>query len=54
MYAPVATRFRTYDVQLDETSQAYCDQIFAWPVMQEWIAEAQLEKDEIEELEVEF
>jgi glutathione S-transferase len=54
MYAPVATRFRTYDVQLDETSQAYCDQIFAWPAMQEWIAEAQLEKDEIEELEVEF
>ena len=54
MYAPVATRFRTYDVPLDEVCQAYCDRILAWPAMQEWIAQALLEKDEIEELEVEF
>lgn len=54
MYAPVATRFRTYDVKLDPVSQAYCDQIFAWPAMQEWIAQAQEEHEEIEELEVEF
>jgi glutathione S-transferase len=54
MYAPVATRFRTYDVPLDDVCQDYCDRIFAWPAMQEWIAAAQLEKEEIEELEVEF
>ena len=54
MYAPVATRFRTYDVAVDEVSQAYCDRIFDWPAMQEWIAQAKEEKDEIEELEVEF
>jgi glutathione S-transferase len=54
MYAPVATRFRTYDVKLDPVCQAYCDQIFAWPAMQEWIAQAQEEREEIEELEVEF
>ena len=54
MYAPVATRFRTYDVPLDEVCQTYCDRILAWPAMQEWIAQALLEKDEIEELEVEF
>ena len=54
MYAPVATRFRTYDVPLDEVCQAYCDRILVWPAMQEWIAQALLEKDEIEELEVEF
>lgn len=54
MYAPVATRFRTYDVKLDPVSQAYCDQIFAWPAMQEWIAQAQEESEAIEELEVEF
>ncbi|WP_026191250.1 glutathione S-transferase family protein [Methylosinus sp. LW4] len=54
MYAPVATRFRTYDVPLDDVSQAYCDRIFELPAMQEWIAAAQLEKEEIEELEVEF
>ncbi len=54
MYAPVATRFRTYDVALDDICQAYCDRIFAWDAMQEWVAQAQLEPDEIEELEVEF
>jgi glutathione S-transferase len=54
MYAPVATRFRTYDVPLDEPCQAYCDRIFAWDAMQEWIAQARVEQDEIEELEVEF
>jgi glutathione S-transferase len=54
MYAPVATRFRTYDVALDDVSQAYCDRIFEWPAMREWIDAAKLEKDEIEELEVEF
>jgi glutathione S-transferase len=54
MYAPVATRFRTYDVALDDVSQAYCDRIFEWPAMREWIADALLEEDQIEELEVEF
>jgi glutathione S-transferase len=54
MYAPVATRFQTYDVPLDPVSQAYCERLFAWPAMQEWRAAALLEADEIEELEVEF
>ncbi|PWB83179.1 MAG: glutathione S-transferase [Methylocystaceae bacterium] len=54
MYAPVATRFRTYDVPLDDVCRAYCDRIFAWPAMQEWMAQALLEVEEIEELEVEF
>jgi glutathione S-transferase len=54
MYAPVVTRFRTYDVKLDEVSAAYCEKILAWPAMQEWQTAASFEKDEIEELEVEF
>jgi glutathione S-transferase len=54
MYAPVATRFRTYDVPLEEVCEAYVDRLFAWPAMQEWIALAQLEEDGIEELEAEF
>jgi glutathione S-transferase len=54
MYAPVVTRFKTYDVALDDICQAYSERILAWPVMQEWIAGAQLEEDQIEELEVEF
>lgn len=54
MYAPVVTRLRTYDVALDPLCEEYCDRILAWPAMQEWIEAAKLEKDEIEELEVEF
>ena len=36
------------------SSQAYCEAIFAWPLMQEWTADALAEADEIIELEVEF
>jgi glutathione S-transferase len=54
MYAPVATRFRTYHVPLDEGCEAYCDSIFAWPAMQEWVAAALLESESFEELEAEF
>ena len=35
-------------------SQAYCETVFAWPLMQEWTAGAIAEPDEIIELEVEF
>jgi glutathione S-transferase len=54
MYAPVCTRFRTYDVKLDRSCTAYCDEILTWPAMEEWIAAAKLEPDELEELDVEF
>ncbi|BCG01002.1 glutathione S-transferase [Paraburkholderia sp. PGU19] len=54
MYAPVVTRFVTYDVQLDPDIVAYGRGILALPEMQEWIAGAQLEVDEIDELDVEF
>ena len=54
MYAPVCTRFATYDVKLDAVCAAYRDRILALPEMVEWIAAAQLEPDEVEELEVEF
>lgn len=54
MYAPVATRFVTYDVALDETAADYCRTIMAWPLMAEWIEAAKAEPEEIEELDVEF
>ena len=54
MYAPVVTRFLTYDVKLPEPCQRYCKTIVAMPEMQEWIAAAQLEPDEIEELDMDF
>jgi glutathione S-transferase len=38
MYAPVASRFMTYAVELDPVSQAYVDAVMALPAMQEWYA----------------
>jgi glutathione S-transferase len=48
MYAPVASRFRTYLPDLapwgdDGTAQAYVDAIFALPAMAEWEAGARQE-----------
>jgi glutathione S-transferase len=54
MYAPVCTRFITYDVALDPASADYCRTITAMPDMQDWIAAAKIEPDELEELDVEF
>jgi glutathione S-transferase len=54
MYAPVVTRFRTYDVTLDRTCEAYAERIMALPEMQEWIDDAKAEPQNVEELEVEF
>lgn len=54
MFAPVVTRFITYDVVLDASHMAYCDTVMALPAMQEWVAAARAEPDEIDELEAEF
>ena len=54
MYAPVVTRFLTYDVALDKSCAAYCKTIMALPTMKEWVAAAKQEPDDIDELEAEF
>jgi len=54
MYAPVVTRFLTYDVRLDRHSAEYGKKIMAMPEMLEWIEAARGEPQEIDELEVEF
>lgn len=48
MYAPVASRFRTYVADLKEfgddgTAAAYCETLFALPEMQEWAEGARQE-----------
>ena len=53
-YAPVVTRFRSYDVKVDRLSERYCQQILAWPDMKEWFAAAQKEPEQIDELDIEF
>ena len=54
MYAPVTTRFLTYDVQLDDVCAGYCAATMAQADMQEWLAGARQEIDEMPDLEVEF
>src|SRR5882762_1316871 len=54
MFAPVVTRFLTYDVKLDSDCAAYCKEIMALPAMQDWIEGAKAEPDEVVELDVEF
>jgi glutathione S-transferase len=54
MYAPVVTRFITYDVKLDPQCAGYCKAIMALPHMLEWLEGAKTEPDELEELDVEF
>jgi glutathione S-transferase len=54
MYAPVTSRFKTYDVHRDRISDGYCRTIAKWPLMEEWIAAANAEPDDVEELDVEF
>ena len=54
MYAPVCSRFLTYDVAVDERAAAYCQRIMNWAPMKAWIRDAKSEPEEIEELDVEF
>ena len=54
MYAPVCSRFTTYGVELDTTSQAYVTTVLALPDVAAWIAAADAEPDEIIELDAEF
>jgi glutathione S-transferase len=43
-YAPVVTRFVTYDVELDPLSEAYRDAVLALPALQKWTEAGKLEK----------
>ncbi|GGZ12961.1 glutathione S-transferase [Novosphingobium colocasiae] len=54
MYAPVTRRFISYAVAVSPVSRAYCDAIDGWEPMQQWLAAARAEPEEMEELEVEF
>jgi glutathione S-transferase len=54
MYAPVCSRFLTYNVKLDPVCAGYCRTIMAMPYLGEWIEAAKNEPDEVLELDVEF
>jgi len=54
MFAPICTRFVTYDIPLDDTCAAYRDAVLALPDVVEWAALAAAEPQELVELEAEF
>jgi glutathione S-transferase len=51
MFAPVATRFRTYGVPMDEVCGAYVNAIHELPAIREWAASAKAEPWSIEAYE---
>ncbi len=46
-YAPVVSRFITYQVACDDVGDAYCNAVMNWPAMQEWCAAAEAETEVI-------
>ncbi|MCH7888008.1 MAG: glutathione S-transferase family protein [Proteobacteria bacterium] len=52
MFAPVAARFVTYEVDLDPTSRAYVDAVWSLPAIEEWVAAARAETERIEHEEI--
>jgi glutathione S-transferase len=54
MFAPVVTRFLTYDVALDPVCAGYCRLIMELPAMRQWVEAARQEPEEIDELDAEF
>jgi len=50
-YAPVATRFLTYEVALPPVCRTYVDAVIALPAMQEWYAAAIVESERLEHSE---
>ena len=54
MYAPVITRFLSYDVNVGPACQEYCNTILNWAPLKEWVGDAKEEPQEIIELDLDF
>ncbi len=52
MFAPVASRFTTYGIQVSDTSQAYIERVLTLPSMQRWLEAAIAEPEVIAAFEV--
>jgi glutathione S-transferase len=52
MYAPVALRFRTYEVELPPACRAYADALLDLPAMRVWIADAERETEVLPQFEL--
>lgn len=54
MFAPVASRLRTYGLPVSDTAGAYVEAIYALPAFQWWLAEAIKEPWIVEDDEIDF
>ncbi len=54
MYAPVVTRFLSYDVSVGQLCQSYCTTIMDWAPMKQWVEDSKNEPQEIVELDLDF
>lgn len=54
MYAPVVTRFLSYDVSVGQVCEGYCKTIMEWAPMKEWVEGSKEEPEEIIELDLDF
>ena len=54
MYAPVVTRFLSYDVKMNDACASFGKTIMALPDMVSWIDASRLEVEEVAELELDF
>ena len=54
MYAPVASRIRTYDLPVSDTAAGYVEAIYALPAFQAWLAEAIKEPWIVESDEIDY
>ena len=51
MFAPVALRFNTYDVEMDSISDAYVSTILSMPEIIDWVSAAKLETEVLVDFE---
>ena len=54
MFAPVATRIRTYDLSVSDTLTEYVEAIYALPAFQAWLSDAMREPWTVEQDELDF
>ena len=54
MYAPVVMRFRSFDLELDQNAQQYCEQVLNHESTQAWLQNAHLETEVVEEDELDW
>jgi glutathione S-transferase len=52
MFAPVASRFQTYDVSLSGQANLYLTQLLSHPLVAEWFRLGQMEPEVIEQFEL--